>query len=82
MGTCHGQRTTPASTTVTVAGAEVGDFALATFTGSGYLTSDFVFLQCKVVSADNVQVVMHCVSTLLDVNPGTGTLKVLVFPVG
>lgn len=73
--------TTPASTTVTVAGAQVGDIALATFTGSGFLASQYVFLQCKVISANTVEVTMHCAGTVLDVNPGTGTLKVLVFPV-
>lgn len=61
-----------ASTTVTVAGARVGDFCTATLSsaGSGY------FLSGSVTADDTVTVSLFRMGALL--SPGSGTLKVVV----
>lgn len=65
-----------ATVVVTVVGARAGDFVLASFDGD--MTAD-LSLSGFIVVNDAVTVVLRNHSGSVVVNPGTGTLRVLVF---
>lgn len=75
-GQVGGAFASPVTVDVTVAGAQLGDVAAATHTGD--FQNDALFMTARVVAANTVRVCIHNHSGVV-FNPGTGTLRVLVF---
>lgn len=67
-------------TTLTIVGARVGDAVLVTFDSTAFAQDRDLSVEGKVSAADTVLIILRNHSTSAQINPGSGTLRVVVLP--